>query len=135
MREQQQQQSGGVHILFFFVFLPLFYTPRDACEPKTCEKLRILLGVLFLDFLLLIIASLPDLTYFLSLPSSVCDFSYFPPIVFFDLSTSSCCFHSFCLLFLGGCGPLGFCGDLYRVPHIYISDTYTRGPPFFHVFV
>ena len=63
-----------VFLFSFFLFLSLFYTPRVACEPAICEKLRILLCVSLLDFLLYI-ASLPDLNFFFfSLPFGICDF-------------------------------------------------------------
>ena len=37
-------------------------------------------------------------------------------------------FHSVFFLWVL-CGPLGFCGDLYSVPHV--PDTYVRGPHFY----
>ena len=99
------------------------YTPHVACEPAICEKLRILLCVSLLDFLLSI-ASLPDLNFFLSLPLWNCDIFD----IGFDFSTSSCYFHPVWNVLWVVCGPLGFCGDLYSVPHV--SKTYLRGPPF-----
>ena len=58
------------------LFLSLFYTPRVACEPADCEKLRILLCVSLLDFcffpVLFSLASLPDLNFFFSLQFLIC---------------------------------------------------------------
>ena len=51
--------------MFVLLLLPLFYTPRVTCEPEICEKLRVLLCVSFLDFLLSI-ASLPELNFLFS---------------------------------------------------------------------
>ena len=98
---------------YFFLFLSVLYTPREACEPAICEKLRYLVCVSFLDSLLSI-ASLPDSIFFLCLPFWMCDFFDFD----FDFSTSSCCFHPVYLVFFFwvGRGLLGFSGDLYRVP-------------------
>ena len=79
--------SGGVHMLVF-CFLPLFYTPRDACEPEICEKLRILLCVL--SWFLALYCFLAWLELF-SL-SSLLDVWFFS-IFDFDFSTSSCYFH------------------------------------------
>ena len=52
--------------MFVFLFLSLFYTPRVACELAICEKFPILLSGSLLD-VLLSIASLPDLNFFISL--------------------------------------------------------------------
>ena len=55
-------------MLTVFSSSSLFYTPRKACGPAICEKMRILLWVSFLSFFLSInIASLPDLNFFLAL--------------------------------------------------------------------
>ena len=45
-------------MLAFFVLNFVLLTPREACEPKICEKLRIILCVSFLDFLLFILPCL-----------------------------------------------------------------------------
>ena len=63
------------------------YTPRVACKPAICKKLRILSCVFFLGFLLSI-AFLPELNFFLSRPFLICDFLGFD----FHFSTPSCCF-------------------------------------------
>ena len=99
----------------------LFYTPREACEPAICEKLRILWRVSFLDFLLSI-ASLPDLKFFSLSLSSLLNVSFFR---FFDVRVV---IFIPSIFFWVVCGLLGFCGDLYSVPHV--SHTYVRGPPF-----
>ena len=51
--------------MFFFLALLLFYTPRVACKPAICEKLRFLLIVSFLGVSLSIALS-PEF-FFLSL--------------------------------------------------------------------
>ena len=100
--------------MFVFWFSSLFYTPRVACEPAICENLRILSCVSFLAFLL-------DLNFFFSLfPFDCCFFHS-------NFFTSSCFFHPV-YFFWVVCGLLGFCGDLYSVPHV--SDPYMRGPHF-----
>ena len=56
--------------MFAFLLLFLFHTPRVACEPAICKKLRILLCVAFLGVLLSTgIAFLPELKFFFSLYS------------------------------------------------------------------
>ena len=73
--------------MLVFLFLSLFYTPREACEPEICENLRILLCVLFL---FLAFYCFLDLNFFsISSLLDVIFFSYFS----FDFSTSSCYFH------------------------------------------
>ena len=101
--------------MLVFLLLSLFHTPREARESAIWDKLGILLCVSFLDFLLSI-ASSPDLNFFLTRPFWMCNFFDFN----FVFSTSSCYFHLSIFL--------GFCGDLYNVPHV--SDTYVRGPLF-----
>ena len=103
--------SGGVLMLVFLfsasVLHPLrcvrAWNPRKIAHSLVCPFL---------------------ISCFLSLPSWMCDFF---SIFAFDFSTSSCYFHP-AYFFWVVCGPLGFCGDLYSVPHA--SDTYAREPPF-----
>ena len=104
--------GGGVCLVWF---VSLSYTPRVACEPAICVNLRILLCVLFLAFL--------HVSFSLS---SLFDFDF---DFDFDFSTSSCFSFSMCLFLWVLCGPLGFCGDSYSVPHV--PDTYVRGPHFY----
>ena len=76
-------------------------------------------------FLAFFYCLLAGIELFFSLPFWICDFSIFVSI--FRRRVVIFIFHPVYFFWIV-CGLLGFCGDMYSVPHV--SDTYVRGPPF-----